>query len=218
MLRKALYVHGLYTYGPEALLLTWRLRQRGIALKPFHYASLREAPAHVAERLARRISREPETHLIGHSLGGLIVVLAIRGVPAWQGRAVLLGPPLVGSALARRITRLGLGRIFLGAARSALIADFTPQTGTDRVAIIAGLRNFGMGPLLGACPPPADGIVRLAETRLPGSPRRVARATHIGLLFDHHVANAAADFILTGHLARPRAAGVHRPDRAPHAG
>lgn len=203
--------------GPEAFVLARRLRRSGITLRSFGYSSLREPPEVVAARLAAVLAREPATDLVGHSLGGVIALLALGGTPQWCGRAVLLGPPLGGSATARRVQRLGLGALFLGAAAPLLVAGGAGRAGQERIAVVAGLRNLGVGRLLGACPVPGDGVVRLVETRLPGAHRRVARATHIGLLFDREVAAAAAEFILTGRLPRPRAARVRRPGRGPRA-
>lgn len=214
---RALYLHGLWMLGPEAFLLAHRLRRFGIELRNFGYASLHEPPESVAARLAALLERDPSIHLVGHSLGGMIVSMAATRVPAWRGRAVLLGPPFAGSATARRIKELGLARIVLGAASADVLGGLRAPRGDGRQVVIAGTGNWGIGTLLGACPAPADGIVRLAETRLPGARRRLARSNHVGLLFDRQVAAAAATFMLTGRLPRPRAGRVRIEARAPRA-
>jgi len=155
----------------------------------------------VAARLAAVLRQTPELNIIAHSLGGLIALSALAEVlTVWQGRAVLLGAPLAGSDCARRVAGLWGGEWVLGAAREWLCNGLTPmRVPDDRVAVLTGTRNRGIGRLLGACPTSGDGIVRVEETRFEGvlsmSP---VDTTHLGLLFNSQVAAAATRFIRAG--------------------
>lgn len=215
---RALYVHGLLMTGREGALLRRRLRGLGVAAGIFRYRSRGEGPAEAAARLAARLRAEPGIALVGHSLGGLVAMAALAAAPAWRGRAVLLAPPLAGSAVARRLLSLPGGGWWLGAAREWLAGP--PQFGAPpgRVAVIAGTRNVGIGRLLGACAPPGDGVVRLEETRLAGAPALVLRANHVELLFSARAAAATAAFIRRGVLHPAGDAAARRRDRAPRAG
>lgn len=198
--RTVLYVHGLYMTGREGFVLARRLRRSGLRVERFPYSSLRESPLRSAERLAARLVDEPELGLVGHSLGGVIVALALARAPDWRGRAVLLGAPLAGSDTARRLARLPGGRRLLGAGGRYLAGDVEPVSGSRRVMAIAGVRNLGAGRLIGACAPPGDGQVRLVETRLAGAVHQLARRGHLALLFDRYVAAACAAFLRDGRI------------------
>ncbi|MGA7966903.1 MAG: alpha/beta hydrolase [Gammaproteobacteria bacterium] len=204
---RGVFVHGLFLRGYEVAWLAHYLRHDGIKLERFRYSSRKESPAKVAARLAEDLRKAPDAHIIAHSLGGLIALAALAEVQScWQGRAVLLGPPLAGSGCARRTAELWGGKWLLGAAREWLFNGLpSMQLPSYRVAVIAGTFNHGMGTLLHACPAPGDGVVSVAETRLEGAVHLpLVNTTHLGLLFSRDAAEAAAGFI------RPGAAAVRR--------
>ncbi|MGH8274591.1 MAG: alpha/beta hydrolase [Gammaproteobacteria bacterium] len=189
--------------GREGFVLARRLGRCGIDCKRFGYASRGEAPQQTAARLAARLAADPETQLVGHSLGGVIAALAIARTPGWRGRAVLLGAPLAGSDTARRTARLPGGRWLLGKGGRYLAGVPAEVTGSPRVLVIAGVRNVGIGRLIGACATPGDGQVRLAETTLSSAEHRTVQRGHLALLFDRRVARMTAEFIrASGHLRR----------------
>lgn len=195
---RALYVHGLFMTGAEGIVLMRRLRRRAIAAEGFVYASRHEAPGRTAERLAARLAADPDVHLVGHSLGGVIAALAIARTPGWRGRAVLLGPPFAGSDTARRTTRLPGGRWLLGKGGRYLAGVPEEVSDLPQVLVIAGVRNVGIGRLIGAAAPPGDGQVRLVETRLAGAAHQAVRRGHLALLFDRRVARMTAEFLRAG--------------------
>lgn len=193
-----MYVHGFFVHGREAWGLRHRLCRDGLSLHRFRYDSRWEPPDHVAARLAEVLRDAPDTHVIGHSLGGMITLAAIAEVgAAWRGRAVLLGAPFAGSSCARRVDELPGGRMVLGAARDWLCGGLEGVAAPPgRVKLVVGTLNLGVGTLLRACPAPGDGVVNLDETRLDGIPRALqVDATHLGLLFNRRVADAVSLFL-----------------------
>lgn len=209
---RVLYVHGLLLHGREAWRLGSRLRRDGLPVRRFCYDSRTDPPEQVAARLAAILRDAPELHVIGHSLGGLIALSALAGAgAAWQGRAVLMGAPLAGSGCARRVDRLPGGRWVLGAARDLLCAGLGGDVAAplERVAVVAGTFNHGVGTVFRACPPPGDGVVTVAETRLDGAAQRLqVNATHLGLLFSRRVAGAVSGFLHSGAFPSPASPGV----------
>jgi pimeloyl-ACP methyl ester carboxylesterase len=204
---RVLFVHGLFLRGYEAMWLARNLRRDGLRLERFRYISRREPPARVVARLAAVLQQTPELNIIAHSLGGLIALSALAEVlTVWQGRAVLLGAPLTGSECARCVAGLWGGEWMLGAAREWLCNGLAPMpVPEDRVAVLAGARNRGVGRLLGACPTPGDGIVRVEEARFEGVlPMPPVNTTHLGLLFNRQVTAAATRFIRSGVAAARR--------------
>lgn len=202
--QRVLYVHGLFVRGREAWGLRHHLRREGLSLRRFRYSSRGEAPESVAARLADTLRGAPDTHLIAHSLGGLIALTALTEVePVWRGRAVILASPVAGSACARRVDELWGGRRVLGAARDWLCNGLDGvRLPRERVAFMAGTFNHGVGTLLHACPTPGDGVVTLAETRIAEAVHALqVNTTHLGLLFSRDAAGAAAGFIRAGAAA-----------------
>ncbi|MGD8483089.1 MAG: alpha/beta fold hydrolase, partial [Gammaproteobacteria bacterium] len=87
-----LTVHGLWNRGPEAWLLRRRLKRlTGRPVLQFRYPSVARGFSRNAERLASSIEQGPgPVDLVGHSLGGLLVMEAIRRVGAGAVRRVVL--------------------------------------------------------------------------------------------------------------------------------
>src|SRR5690606_30768507 len=111
-------LHGLWMRGFTLWPLARRLQAAGFEVATFDYASVAFGAARAVQRLRRRIaasSADRPVHLVGHSLGGLVALQAVRedgGLPA--GRIVCLGSPLLGSASARDLAFLPGGRSLLG--------------------------------------------------------------------------------------------------------
>lgn len=200
-MQRVLYVHGLLMTGIESTVLARRFaREYELALEVFRYGSRHDVPAAVARRLGWRLAREPDLHVVAHSFGGPIALAAMARAPDWRGRAVLLGPPITGSAAARGLLRLPGGAWLLGTARPWLSAPPPFAAPPGRVVVIAGTRNLGSGRLLGIGAGAADGVVRLDETRLADVPLRRFRVNHVELLCDRRVAAAAAGFLRAGRI------------------
>src|SRR5579862_6625394 len=111
------YVHGLWMLGTEGSALGSRLRREyGFELHTFRYRSVREPLGQIVETLRAMLERlsAEQIHLLGHSLGGLIILEYLRRYRLERpGRVVLLGSPLLGSRTAGRLGRIGLARPLL---------------------------------------------------------------------------------------------------------
>lgn len=198
-------LHGIWNQPLVLQPLRQRLREQGFATETPGYASLLDGGECAAWRLAERLRLDarrglPPAHLVGHSLGGLVALLAARDPSLPLGRIVCLGSPLAGSAAARGLVarglRLGLGR------SHALLAEGIERLPEEReIAVIAGTLPLGLGRWFGA-EGAGDGTVLLAETRLPGLRHHLeVRASHTGLVWSRAVARATAAFLRSGRLA-----------------
>ena len=200
-----LLVHGIWMTGLELLPLSRTLKHEGFAPRLFHYPSLRCSPAENADRLhhwIRRLSPE-RLHLVGHSLGGIVLVhLFARHGDIPPGRAVLLGTPLQGSRIARRVHRWPILRILLGRSTSqGLLGDLPPWRGGRPVGMIAGVKGFGIGSMLGGLPRPHDGTVALDETRADWlTDHQEVPRSHFGMLLDSQVHRQVARFLEQGRF------------------
>ncbi len=102
-------VHGLWT--PAAVLVPhgrW-LRRSGYRALRFGYPSVRATLSQNAQALRRFVAAAggDEIHLVGHSLGGLVILDMLRqeADPRLR-RVVLLGTPCTDSHCARRLARV----------------------------------------------------------------------------------------------------------------
>ena len=211
------YVHGLWLSGWEGSWLTRRLgRSLGCATRLFEYPSVTaDVNANVAA-LARYLSQieADAVHLVGHSMGGLMIVelfereasgdglIAGRRAPP-PGRIVLLGTPIRGSRAAGRLSRLPHGRSILGATATDVLLCPRPHrwNGARDLGVIAGSLPLGMGGLLGPLHAPSDGTVMVEETQLDGAADHLTlRVSHSGLLFSSKVARQTAAFLRSGRF------------------
>jgi pimeloyl-ACP methyl ester carboxylesterase len=201
------YVHGLWMPGFEGAVLRRRLRtQRGFTTYGYGYHSVQEPMAALIAGLRQLIARidAPQVHLLGHSLGGLIVLRFLqRHAMAQPGRVVFLGTPCGGSRVARRFARWKMGRKMLGpVAREELLQPGCTRWDQPReLGIIAGTRPVGLGHLLLTFPDANDGTVAVSETELPGAKGRLCLpVTHSGMLLSARVAQEAGSFLQHGRF------------------
>jgi len=200
-------VHGVWNTGLEATLLRRRLAALGAAgVRQFRYRSVRDGVDRSAERLEAFLARidADALHLVGHSLGGLVILrlLETRAVPP-PGRVVLLGVPVRGSAAAQGVAAWPGGRWLLGrSAAEALLAPRERRWNVDReIGVLAGTGGVGIGRLLARLEPPHDGTVTVAETEIAGATDRIVLpVTHSGMLFSAAVAQCVARFVETGRF------------------
>ena len=207
------YVHGLWQRGAESLWLRRRLSQElGADARAFSYPSVTADAAVNARALAKYLTaiRADTLHLVGHSLGGLVILKlfdenaeAAGRLP--PGRIVLLGPPLRGSRTAQNLARLPFGRKIMGVGVEAelLVPRERRWNSARDLGIIAGDLGFGLGRLVGTLGGPSDGTVLVEETQLAGAVDRVVlRVSHTGMLFSAQVAKQAAAFLSKGRFER----------------
>ncbi|UAY76724.1 alpha/beta fold hydrolase [Pseudoxanthomonas sp. X-1] len=196
-------LHGIWHAPLWMRPLAWRLRQAGFAAEPFGYPSVTGGPQVAIARLAERLRQGRPTHLVGHSLGGLIALETLRRHPGLPvPRLVCLGSPLSGSQTAQALAQRGWGGV-LG--RSALLLDrgCPPWSGPTEVGMIAGDVPRGVGRLLAGMDETSDGTVALAETRLSGLVDHCCvRASHTGLPFSPQAARQVVAFLRHGRFRR----------------
>ena len=200
--------HGLWMTGLEATLFRQRLAHRGYAVRQFHYRSMTAVPEDVvAELRAEVLALPPPVHLVGHSLGGLLLLRFAAAHPELPlGRLVLLGSPVNGSRAARAFAALPGASIFFGSlAGGELLRETVPRwTGPAAVGVIAGSHSLGFGRFIGHLPEPNDGTVAVEETQLDGaSDHLVLPVSHTGLLVSEAVVAATVRFLSSGRFAAP---------------
>lgn len=199
-------VHGLWMRGAVMAALRKRLEPRGFELHHFSYPSVAGTLATCADALADYIDgvRGETVHLVGHSLGGVLICAMLENrLPARLGRVVCLGAPLRGSRTAARLARVPGGRRLIGRCLAEVNAcgGFKSWRAGVEVGGIAGRIPLGVGRLLGPFPEPNDGTVAVAETVIAGlADHIVLPVSHVALLWSERVAVQTAHFLAHGRF------------------
>lgn len=201
-------VHGLWMHGVVMTYLRWRMKHCGYHSSSFSYRSVRLTLTENARRLARycRDVRADRLHFVGHSLGGLVILRFLEDMADDRvGRIVLVGSPCSGSFSAERLASLPGGRAALG--RSVpewLAAPHSPALLGYEIGGIAGSLRVGLGRLISPdLPRPNDGVVTVAESRLPEMRDHVVLpVSHSGMLLSGGVGRQACHFLRHGHFLK----------------
>jgi pimeloyl-ACP methyl ester carboxylesterase len=201
------YVHGLWFTGAEALVLRRRIAQAlGAEERAFSYPSVAATISDNAAALGRFLASLPADtlHLVGHSLGGLVILRLFENPPALApGRIVLLGSPVNGSRAAHGFARLPGARQMMGRGVEQEVLTVRPRRwrGTRDLGVIAGRTRWGLGRLVARLDEPNDGTILIEETRLAGATAQIVVATsHSGMLFSRVVARQTAQFLRHGEF------------------
>ena len=202
------YVHGLWMVGAEGQLLRRRLRRQcGFDVYTFQYGSVRTPLGQIVEALGAMLQQLPgkQVHLLGHSLGGLIILECLRRQRIERpGRVVLLGSPLLGCRTAARLGRLGLARPLLGRAVCEQLLAPQPRRWTSEreLGVISGSLPLGLGRLVTLrFGEENDGTIAVCETRIPGAKDYLTLpVSHLGLLLSSRVAHETGRFFQHGHF------------------
>jgi pimeloyl-ACP methyl ester carboxylesterase len=201
-------VHGLWVHGLVMELMRRRVARAGYRAQAYSYPSMRLTLTENATRLAHYLRElaASRVHLVGHSLGGLIVLKTIGQATALPpGRVVLAGTPVGESFAARRLARLPGGHTALGRSLPEWFESARPMPASGReIGVIAGSSPLGLGRLIAPdLPRPSDGVVSVEETRLPGMRDHIVLpVSHSGMLVSRAVAAQICAFLRDGAFAR----------------
>ncbi len=202
-------VHGLWTPAAVFSLHAHWLQHRGYRTLRFGYPSVRASLAENADGLLRLIAATSaaDIHLVGHSLGGLVILEMLAQTPDPRlRRAVLLGTPCLGSHCARRLATVPgvpalLGRSIMQWLSQTSGAVASAPRPAVAIGVLAGTRRVGLGRVVPGLPLPNDGVVALAETRLPGAADFIALpVAHSEMLASRHCAAQIAAFLESGRF------------------
>ncbi len=178
----------------------------------FSYAPVTETLNDVAGKLADFIASggDVPTHLVGYSLGGVVVLRMLALHPdIGVDRVVCLGSPLCGSRAAFHLSRLDWGNLILGKTVTEGVLDDAAHRWARGVAesheigIIAGDVPIGFGRFVAGFDETNDGTVAVSETRMPGaSDHLVLPVSHKGMLISRDVVDQTAAFLQRGEFLR----------------
>ena len=192
---------GLWMPAAAMQLLGRRLAAAGYGVGCFAYAGRASFDENLRRLCAFLDGRS--AHLIGHSLGGVLIVEMLnahRDIPV--ASAVLLGAPARGCRAGRRFGTGHIGRWMMGGCgvlwreREAVWKREAP------LGVIAGTMPIGLGRVFGRLPGANDGVVRVEETVVDGMTERVlVPVGHSLLIVSGAVARLVERFVSSGRFA-----------------
>lgn len=201
-----LLVHGLWNRGWMMASMAQRLRKRGHQVRVFSYPTRADELAGHADELHRFVLQDAsaELHLVGHSMGGLVILnMLSRHNDLPPGRVVLMGTPVRGSKVVKRLEKLPGHAFLFGKAREHLLQGFQFSPGAHEVGMIRGTRAFGLGQVAGRQDEPNDGTVGVSETELEGLKDKVElEVSHTQMLISSEVAEQVEHFLLHGEFMK----------------
>lgn len=201
-------VPGLWLPAAALWPMQGRLRRAGFDARVFRYHSVRGDLVENAARLHDFLAGldAPAIHLVGHSLGGIVIRALFHWFPEQRpGRVVTLGSPHAGTLAGALLQRNAIGRVVTGRSIAQLVHGMPQQWSmpAEREAgIIIGTRSLGFGMWMPGLAQPNDGVVGLAEAQWPAARATLQlRLAHSGMLFSAQAARAVAGFLREGRFA-----------------
>lgn len=195
-------VHGLWNRGWMMAAMAKRLRARGHPVRVFSYPTRADNLDGHADDLHRFLLENggEELHLVGHSMGGLVILnMLSRYDDVPPGRVVLMGTPVRGSKVVKRLARLPGQKYLFGKARDNLLQGFRVSPAKRETGMIRGTRSFGLGQIAGKQNEPNDGSISVSETQLEGLKDAVElEVAHSEMLVSAEVVEQVEQFLLTG--------------------
>ncbi len=169
-------VPGMYSPRLTMQPLASRLRKHGYKTLVFSNRYLLRTPLQNGQRLVAFLKATPgdTIHLVGHSLGGVVILHALKlnadAPPADQfagGKVVLIGSPVRGNALARKlVARPMVGWILGRSVKDGLLGPSPDELNHRDTGVICGSSPRGLAALVYKPTETNDGLVMLSETRL----------------------------------------------------
>ena len=216
-----LLVHGLWNRGWSMTAMAKRLRARGHHVVVFSYPTRSDCLEGHADELhafieaihtkksgtkkgGDEVNGAEELHLVGHSMGGLVILKMFsryNDMPA--GRIVLMGTPVKGSGVVKRLGKLPGQKFIFGKAREDLLQGFQHTPYGHETGMIRGTRALGLGQIAGRQAEPNDGSVCVSETELDGLKDSIElEVAHSEMLVSMEVVEQLEHFLLYGEFAK----------------
>jgi pimeloyl-ACP methyl ester carboxylesterase len=197
--RQVVLVPGLWMPAAAMHLLGRRLAAAGYEVRCFAYAGRAGFDENLKSFCAFLDGRS--AHLVGHSLGGVLILEALRDPAVQASSALLLGAPVRGCMAGRRLGSHPAGRWMMGQCTALWCERDARWQRAEPLGVIAGTAPVGLGRLLGGLPDASDGVVRVEETEVEGSAARALLPLgHSMLIFSRRVAALAGRFMREGRF------------------
>lgn len=200
-------VHGIWMQGVMMRVMGRMLESHGFRTSSISYDFLNNSPEDNAKALYGKIGElgARRVNLVGHSLGGIVILHYLQQFShAHIGKIVLIGSPVRGSHVARRMHRNRMLRPFLGRSTEKGLLGGAPKFAGDvPLGIITGSGRLGVTALLYPSGDNSDGVVRETETFMENATDRISvEKSHSTMIFSTQCAELVANFLTNGQFRR----------------
>jgi len=200
-------VHGLWNRGWMMAYMARSLRMLGHDVRVFSYptrAADLDGHADALHEFVHEGASREVMHFVGHSMGGLVILdMLSRYDDLPPGRVVLMGTPVKGSAVVRRLAKLPGQDFIFGKARGDLLRGYRHSPEGRETGMIRGTRPFGFGRIAGKQAEPNDGSIRVSETELEGLSDAVElEVSHSEMLVSKAVVKQVEHFLRFGRFEK----------------
>ena len=203
---KIVLVHGLWNRGWSMSAMAKRLRARGHDVLVFSYPTRNDCLDGHANDLHAFLAenKSDQLHLVGHSMGGLVILnLLNRFDDLPPGRVVLMGTPVKGASIVKRLEKLPGQKFIFGKSRDNLLQGFRHAPLEHETGMIRGTRALGLGRIAGRRDEPNDGSITVSETELEGVKDSVElEVAHSEMLVSAEVVEQIEQFLQHGEFRK----------------
>ncbi len=198
-------VHGIWMQGVMMRVMGKMLEARGFRTHSVSYDFLKNTPEQNADSLYKEIGElgARRINLVGHSLGGIVILHLLHRYPDIDiDKVVLIGSPVRGSYVARRVYDTQMLRPLLGRSIEKGLLGGAPEFACKRpLGIITGSGNLGLSALLYPTGDDSDGVVRESETLIDNATDRVRLPlSHSTMIFSRECTDYVARFLSLGRF------------------
>ena len=198
-------VHGIWMQGVVMKVMGKMLEARGFRTHSVSYDFLKNSPEENAQALYEEIGHlgVNRINLVGHSLGGIVILHLLHRYPDLPvDGIVLIGSPVRGSYVARRVHDTGVLRPLLGRSVEKGLLGGAPEFASERpLGIITGSGKLGITALLYPAGDTSDGVVRESETLIDNATDRISLPlSHSTMIFSRQCCEYVANFLTTGRF------------------
>jgi len=190
-------VHGLYMKPWTWMSYRRFLTRQGYKVYIFGYRTTRQSFALTTMQLTAFVNSRPEqtVHIVAHSMGGILSMRALGKITK-VGKLVMLGTPLNGSKVARKLQQKRWHKALLNYATEPLTTGVIETAKLRDTLMIAGTSPYGLGrfiePRLGI----SDGTVGVAETQAEWLDQHLEiHSSHFGLLRNKQAKQLTLSFL-----------------------
>jgi len=160
-------IPGMFSPRVSMWPMARRFKQHGYQTLIFQNRYLLKTPEQNAQRLLAKLQalQAVQIHLIGHSLGGIVIMQALKlnseqlvGERFANGKVVLIASPVNGSEFARVLYGNRVARLLLGRCMSDCVLNGMPEELDGReTGVISGSFRAGLAAMIYKPEHPIDG-------------------------------------------------------------
>jgi len=172
-------------------------KKNGFKAYAFGYSSTGKPIEENRDKLIEYVNSRPEqiVHLVAHSLGGTLSMLAMPGIKK-TGKLLMLGSPINGSQVAKKLYKRKWHKFLLRYATKPLMEGVQNPSVFRPSKMIAGNLPVGVGQIVHRMKGINDGTVSVDETQANWIDEHIIiHANHMGLLKSKQAKKLTLDFL-----------------------